>query len=193
MEVWREIEGFEGIYDVSNHGRVRRHYGAWNNKPYVKVLKPWPKGPKGHLAVGLALGRGRERSVRLVHRLVLAAFVGSCPDGMEVRHLDGNPGNNTVENLAYGTHSENEMDKVLHGTHRNAAKTHCKHGHEFTPENTRPQFGGKGRACKACAASGKLARARAKRASGYCSPCSVSLHKRCGGHCACPNEHRGAA
>lgn len=45
---------------------------------------------------------GSRNGPHLVHRLVLAAFVGPCPDGMEVRHLDGDPANNSLGNLAYG-------------------------------------------------------------------------------------------
>ena len=51
-----------------------------------------------------------------VHRLVLFAFVGPCPDGMQCRHLDGNNNNNHVSNLAWGTPRENQHDRFLHGT-----------------------------------------------------------------------------
>lgn len=51
-----------------------------------------------------------------VHGLVLLAFVGPCPDGLQCRHLDGNPANNHVSNLAWGTRIENAQDTVLHGT-----------------------------------------------------------------------------
>lgn len=51
-----------------------------------------------------------------VHRLVLLAFIGPCPDGMEARHLDGNRSNNVLGNLKWGTKRENEDDKIAHGT-----------------------------------------------------------------------------
>lgn len=51
-----------------------------------------------------------------VHTLVLLMFVGPCPDGMECRHIDGNRANNHVSNLAWGTRSENQRDRFLHGT-----------------------------------------------------------------------------
>ena len=51
-----------------------------------------------------------------VHRLVLEAFVGPCPPGCETRHLNGNPADNRLCNLAWGTHRENAADKVRHGT-----------------------------------------------------------------------------
>ena len=53
---------------------------------------------------------------RYVHHLVLLAFVGARPPGTEARHLDGDPTNNAPENLAWGTHQENFMDCVKHGT-----------------------------------------------------------------------------
>lgn len=52
-----------------------------------------------------------------VHSLVLETFVGPCPDGMECRHLDGNPSNNKLDNLKWGTKSENAQDAIRHGTH----------------------------------------------------------------------------
>lgn len=64
---------------------------------------------------------GRNRLVG-VHALVLMAFVGPCHDGMQCRHLDGNPTNNHVSNLAWGTRSENERDKILHGTDNRGEK-----------------------------------------------------------------------
>ena len=86
---------------------------------------------------------------RYVHRLVLEAFVGTCPDLHEGCHRDGDPRNNTVVNLYWGTRSANNYDKVRHGTDHNSCKTHCKHGHEFTPENT--AFNRRGnRQCIAC-------------------------------------------
>ncbi len=56
--------------------------------------------------------------MRYVHQLVLEAFVGPCPSGLECRHLDGNPDNNQLENLRWGTRLENMADKKLHGTER---------------------------------------------------------------------------
>src|SRR5262245_48467708 len=64
----------------------------------------------GYLRVGI-----KSRS-RLVHRLVMEHFVGPCPPGMECRHLDGNPANNRLENLAWGTPAENHADAMRHGT-----------------------------------------------------------------------------
>lgn len=59
-----------------------------------------------------------------VHTLVLTTFVGPRPDGMVCRHLDGNPTNNYVSNLAWGTPLENSADTFLHGTDSQGEKCH---------------------------------------------------------------------
>lgn len=51
-----------------------------------------------------------------VHQLVAMAFIGECPDGLEVRHHDGDKTNNSSSNLSYGTRLENHADKIRHGT-----------------------------------------------------------------------------
>jgi hypothetical protein len=68
----------------------------------------------GHLQVSL-YGGGLINTGK-VHQLILEAFVGPCPPGMECRHKDGNPTNNRLENLAWGTRTENIADRVAHGT-----------------------------------------------------------------------------
>ncbi len=84
------------------------------------------------------------------HRAVLLAFVGPCPEGMEACHNNGDPLDNRVENLRWDTRSNNTLDKVAHGTHPMASKTHCKRGHEFTPENTKDGGAHYGRQCRTC-------------------------------------------
>jgi hypothetical protein len=103
---WRDVPGFPG-YKVSNYGQVKsvaRIIDRKNNTPRRVpecVLRPGPS-KSGHLSV--VLGRG---NTRLVHQLVLLAFVGPRPDGTEVLHSDHNPTNNRLSNLRYGTRSEN--------------------------------------------------------------------------------------
>jgi len=106
METWKVIPGYEGQYEVSDRGRVRSFRRGAN----PRVLKPG-RMPSGHLSVAL----GRKNS-QCVHKLVLLAFVGAAPNRHECRHLNGNPADNRLENLCWGTRRENILDAVRHGT-----------------------------------------------------------------------------
>lgn len=161
-EQWRPVVGWEGLYEVSDQGRVRsvdRVITRRNGLRHThrgQILKACPI-KSGHLVVRLMnAGFG---STRTVHRLVLEAFIGPCQIGHEGCHIDGNHKNNRVNNLYWGTRSENLLDQVRHGVHVNASKTHCIHGHEFTTENTyRRNRPGGGRICKSCLSERKRAR-----------------------------------
>lgn len=156
-EVWKDIPDYEGLYQASNLGKVRSlpRTAQYVNKWGKKVQYDIPGGVRtvfthyrsGHLYVGL-WKEGKQKHW-FVHTLVLSAFVGPCPDGMECLHGDGNPANNRVENLRWGTPSNNTLDSVRHGTHANARKTHCKWGHEFSPDNTYVTPNGR-RVCRTC-------------------------------------------
>lgn len=108
VENWRAVTvpHFEDLYEVSDLGHVRRG-------PTGRILKPGIH-PKGYHGVVLS-GRGKRKSL-LIHKIVLDTFVGPRPDGMEARHRDGDPTNNRLDNLCWGTSSENENDKRRHGT-----------------------------------------------------------------------------
>jgi hypothetical protein len=143
-EVWKPVAGYVG-YEVSSLGNVRSRKGRWSGgKP--KMMKPTPI-PAGYLTVALYSDGGRK--THLVHRMVADAFHERGGHDL-VRHLDGDKFNNRAENLAWGTPSENAVDSVIHGTHRNTRKTHCKRGHEYTPENTY-RFADMSRVCRTCA------------------------------------------
>lgn len=137
-EQWRPIPGWDG-YEVSDLGSVRSR-----RRPAPRVLRP-SVSPTGYLRVGLygdnASGYRYKPTTLTVHRLVMAAFVGPCPDGKEVRHLDGDPANNRLGNLAYGSRSENAHDSVAHGTHPGLIP-HCDSGHRMSKANTHRDEGG---------------------------------------------------
>ena len=78
-----------------------------------RILKPIQMG--SYVGLQLKCNDGNRRH-RYVHRIVLESFIGSCPKGMECRHLDGNRLNNRLDNLQWGTKSENVKDKDRHGT-----------------------------------------------------------------------------
>jgi len=105
QEVWKAIPGYEGQYEVSDQGNVRTFRRGANGR----LMKPG-RMTQGHLSV--ALGR---RNSQCVHKLVLLAFVGPAPEKYECRHLNGNPADNRLENLCWGTRSENIKDAYIHG------------------------------------------------------------------------------
>jgi hypothetical protein len=106
MEIWKAIPGYEGQYEVSDQGRVK----SYRRDHEGRFLRPG-RMPGGHLSV--ALGRGNSQCV---HKLVLLAFVGPAPDKHECCHNNGNPADNRLENLRWGTRRENILDAVRHGT-----------------------------------------------------------------------------
>lgn len=113
-ETWRPVDGFPG-YEVSDLGRVkslarRNLMGAMRRERILKHDVNWA----GYHLVRLALDGVKHP--RLVHRLVLTAFKGECPEGCETRHLDGFRDNNSISNLEWGTTKENRADQKRHGT-----------------------------------------------------------------------------
>lgn len=131
-ERWLAVVGWEGYYEVSDLGRVRRI--AQTRGTRCGILKTVPDR-KGYPQV--VLSRHSLERTRPVHRLVGEAFIGPLPKGLVTRHLNGNQTDNRAVNLAYGTRRENSEDMLRHGTNYHVNKTHCRNGHEFTPENTK--------------------------------------------------------
>ena len=119
METWKAIPGYEGEYEVSDHGRVRsldRYVecvgpvkGRYLSKKKGRVLRPGPSN-YGHLSV--VLGRNKTR---MVHELVLRAFVGAPPEKHECCHNNGNPADNRLENLRWDTRGANIRDAIKQG------------------------------------------------------------------------------
>lgn len=103
-EVWKPVVGYEGLYEVSNTGKVRSLYDARWDKYRVKELKPL-NNSRGYLMVFLY--KDGERKMHTVHKLVMAAFVGPRPEGYDINHIDEDKTNNRVDNLEYCTHREN--------------------------------------------------------------------------------------
>lgn len=104
-ELWKPIAGFEGFYDVSNMGRV------WSAKT-AKLLQ----GAAARGCSRVTLFAKKRARYAAIHQLVLEAFVGPRPPGMECCHNDGNPANNHVENLRWDTHASNMADMIRHGS-----------------------------------------------------------------------------
>lgn len=107
-EVWRDIEGREGFYQVSNLGRVRSldRQLKCGRRCKGKILKPG-LNPGGYLAVGLRPKIEGLSTMPMIHRLVATAFIENPDDLPEVNHKDGVRSNNTLKNLEWVDRSEN--------------------------------------------------------------------------------------
>lgn len=163
MENWKPVVGYEGLYEVSDLGRVRRldtvvemppsrrHPDGWTRTVRGGVLRPGKFMQTLHTHyLSVALCREGRQKTFGVHILVCAAFHGPKPFAKaEVRHLDGDGENNTPDNLRWGTHAENMRDITRHGRHANGSKTACKRGHPFVPGSYDLNSKG-GRRCTAC-------------------------------------------
>lgn len=101
-EIWKDVVGYEGLYSVSNLGRIRRESSGKGAKRYrIFGIKRYGKYTQ------VQLYKNKIRSTPYVHRLVLESFVGKMPEGNQGNHIDGNKDNNCLSNLEYVTPSEN--------------------------------------------------------------------------------------
>ena len=157
-EHWRDVVGYEGSYQVSDHGRVRSvarpiatsFKGAPRIKPVRERILKYTLDRAGYPTVSLYSGGKSTRRQAKVHRLVLEAFVGPAPDGTICCHWNDIKADNRLANLRWDTPSANNHDIVRNGNHAAANKTHCKRGHPFTPENTYVIKLTGSRQCRAC-------------------------------------------
>ena len=110
---WRDVPGFCGVYQVSDAGDVRRVV-ANGSTGRVGLVKGSILRRMKYRHVTLSRP-GKKRKV-LVHVLVLEVFVGPRPAGMQARHRNGDGSDNRLKNLQWGTPSQNQMDRLVHGT-----------------------------------------------------------------------------
>lgn len=138
-EEWKDVVGFEGVYSVSNLGRIRRDRGGSGivtGRIFRNVYDT-----NGYPIVSLQyIPNNKPRKTYTIHRLVAAAFFGPVPKGLQCNHKDGNKANNRVSNLEYITPRENTLHAIKNGLRNRVYKriktTHCRRGHKRTPENT---------------------------------------------------------
>jgi hypothetical protein len=126
-EVWKDVVGCEGSYEISNHGRVRslartvqRRYRNGYRLQTVRAALLRPCFRTKYPTVTLI-----GRKSRSVHSLVLEAFVGPRPEGHEGLHGDGNRTNNHLSNLRWGTSKENKEDAIKHGVWTHGEMVGC--------------------------------------------------------------------
>lgn len=122
IEIWKDIKDFEGIYQVSTFGRIKRlsrktiNEGLLGKNKELQlkeiILKPSTitKGYKG-----ITLTKGKKRYPKKVHRLVAEAFIPNPNNKPQINHIDCNKSNNNVNNLEWCTNSENQKHAFKNG------------------------------------------------------------------------------
>ena len=135
MEIWKDINGFEGYYQISNYGNVRsldRFDGIRNikGKPIMPVLKY-----NGYLQVGLR--KSGMRKYISVHRLVALHFIDNPENKTQVNHIDCNKQNNHVPNLEWVSSKENLLHARKHGLRKNMPKGKNHYNYGMTAERSK--------------------------------------------------------
>lgn len=103
QEEWRDVKGYEGLYQVSNFGRVKSL--NYNRKGIKKIMQ----AKSGSVYFTICLWSKGVRKVQTVHRLVAEAFIPNPNNLEQINHIDGNKKNNVVSNLEWVTRSENAV------------------------------------------------------------------------------------
>ena len=152
MTVWKDVVGYEGMYEVSNDGQVRTHKDKTTHsvrhgerKWKQRILKE--KSPNGR-DVRVDLWKDKKPKTFLVHRLVAYAFIPEVEGKTSINHIDGNPRNNKVENLEWCNHLENNthaFENGLMNTNKHTILVDKKTGekHEFISMSRASAFLGK--------------------------------------------------
>lgn len=121
-ELWKSIPRTDGLYDVSNKGRIR----SWHNLKYGKGSKSHIKTPTLNIKYGKGYGVyivgihvNGKRVNRYIHQLVLETFIGPCPSGKQTCHKDDYTLNNNLTNLYWGTPKQNGRDRRRNNKKKN--------------------------------------------------------------------------
>ena len=110
-EIWKWIPGYEGLYAVSDYGNV---ISFSKNLSGRKISM---KNSSGGYFCFVLYDRSKNKSTISVHKAVMRAFVGECPDGYEIHHKDGNKQNNVLSNLEYITPKEHNKITLSRNPH----------------------------------------------------------------------------
>lgn len=137
QELWLPVVGWEGLYEVSDLGRVKSLDRTVTQRNGVvvrvreRILKP---GTDTHGYLMVCIRKNGAQKTRLVHILVAEAFIGPRPDGLEVRHGESGKSDNSLANLCYGTPKQNGEDRIRDGN-SNRGETNGKN--RLTAEQVR--------------------------------------------------------
>lgn len=122
MENWKDIIGFEGKYQVSDHGRVKAlrktvRYKDGRAYTYEEKVLSQKSNPNGYQHLNLFISTGNAKSID-VHRAVAFAFIPNPESKREVNHINGNKADNRVDNLEWCTSKENKAHGFLTGLYK---------------------------------------------------------------------------
>jgi hypothetical protein len=145
-EEWRPIPGSR--YQASSWGRIRSPHRILKNQA----------DDRGREYVKVDGGKARK-----VAHLVLEAFHGPRPEGMEACHWDDDPAHNCPDNLRWDTKASNMDDRARNGGNAESLKTHCPQGHPYAGDNLSVWKNGRQRVCKTCHNARERARLARKR------------------------------
>ena len=112
-EIWKQVVGYEGLYEVSNLGKIKSFYISKN------ILKNCAERD-GYFVIGL--NKKKKRKQFKVHRLVAQAFIPNLENKPCVNHIDNNPQNNNIFNLEWCTYKENTQHSLKQGRMVDMAK-----------------------------------------------------------------------
>lgn len=165
MENWLSVPGYEGLYEVSDVGNVRSldrlaRTGRGQRKVRGRAIRQYERSD-GRLSV--TLSQDDQQSTRLVHHLVLEAFVCPRPRNHEACHADDNPQNNRVSNLRWDSHAANIDEMTTRERHANTRKDRCPRAHLLELPNLKPSQYARGvRSCLSCSREYALALAHGR-------------------------------
>ena len=123
-EIWKDIEGYEGIYQVSNFGRAKSLGRVIDTKNGRTTVKGVIMSPCGKPYLFVYLNKNHKSKYHAVHRLVAQAFIPNLENKPQVNHIDGNKTNNAVSNLEWVTQSENMLHAYRIGLEKSPKGRH---------------------------------------------------------------------
>lgn len=123
-EIWKPVTGFENFYEISNKGRIkslRRKVNIWNGQRTLEErILAAATSPLGYKRICLRNGKNKRRV--FLHRLVAYEFIPNTDNKPQIDHIDGNPSNNSVENLRWVTAKENSNNPITKQRQKAGAK-----------------------------------------------------------------------
>ena len=147
MAEWKAVPGYEGFYEINRAGDVRT-VARLDTLGRKISQHPVAQGISANGYPEFIARRDGKRKHVPIHRALLEAFVGPRPEGHQARHLDDNKLNYSLDNLKWGTRSENNYDRVHNGIHHYARRDSCSRGHLLESWNLYRNAAG--RRCRSC-------------------------------------------